>query len=31
MITDGNLNKKVKKDTEIPQGWYKGRKINYNS
>lgn len=27
-ITDGNSNKKIKKDTEIPKGWYKGRNNN---
>jgi hypothetical protein len=26
-ITDGQENKKVKKDSSIPEGWYKGRKI----
>ncbi|MEK6887107.1 MAG: hypothetical protein AABW88_04690, partial [Nanoarchaeota archaeon] len=26
-ITNGLENKKIKKDDEIPQGWYKGRKI----
>lgn len=25
-ITDGSSNKKIKKDTEIPKGWYRGRK-----
>lgn len=25
-ITDGNKNKKIKKDSIIPEGWYKGRK-----
>lgn len=26
-ITNGSENKKVKKDSTIPEGWYKGRKI----
>lgn len=26
-ITDGSENKKIKKDSPIPEGWYKGRKI----
>ena len=26
-ITDGTVNKKIKKDEDIPNGWYKGRKI----
>jgi hypothetical protein len=26
-VTDGKVNKKIKKGTEIPQGWYKGRKV----
>ncbi len=27
-ITNGSENKKIKKEKEIPEGWYKGRKIN---
>ena len=27
-ITDGLLNKKMPKDSEIPLGWYKGRSLN---
>jgi hypothetical protein len=26
-ITDGSQNKKVKRDTDIPEGWYKGRSV----
>ena len=27
-MTNGIENKKIKKDSKIPQGWYVGRKIN---
>jgi len=26
-ITDGKENKKIKKESLIPEGWYKGRKV----
>ena len=30
-ITNGQENKKIKKDVDIiPEGWYKGRKINHS-
>ena len=30
-ITNGQENKKIKKDSTIPSGWYKGRKIKNNN